>query len=82
MQWLSENNLVMLLCYVYCRYEIVVTHTQQNVIGVGTGERAVGPGPSQYFTLETLLMFIHAAQLLCITLLFFLLVFFVQGFVY
>ena len=28
-------------------------------IGVGTG----GAGPSQYFTLETLLIFIHAAQI-------------------
>ena len=37
------------------------------IIGVGTG-RAGGPAPPppQYFTLETLLIFIHAAQITAI----------------
>ena len=37
--------------------------SQDQVINIGEGTRGRGAGPSQYFTLETLLIFIHAAQI-------------------
>ena len=42
----------------------VISTNKTYVIGVGT--RGGRPGPPQYFTLETLLIFMHAAQIAAI----------------
>ena len=53
--------------YISCMHSSSYNHNTLTTLitceGIGVGTGGAGPPPPQYFTLETLLIFIHAAQI-------------------